>query len=77
MNSMPVKTQQQIVEKLAAKVNEVAQTGKSAVVLCSPHVRSVVRRMIEPALPSTAVLGLNEIVPDVHAEAVALVGMSG
>jgi flagellar biosynthesis protein FlhA len=76
-NTMPPRTQQQIVERIAAKVNEVAVLGKTAVVLCSPHIRAVVRRMIEGPLGSTAVLGLNEIVPEVNAEAVALVGVSG
>jgi flagellar biosynthesis protein FlhA len=76
-NTMPPRTQQQVVERIAAKVNEVAGMGKTAVVLCSPHIRAVVRRMIEGPLASTAVLGLNEIVPEVNAEAVALVGVSG
>jgi flagellar biosynthesis protein FlhA len=76
-NSMPPRTQQQIVEKVAAKVNEVAAMGKSAVVLASPHIRAVVRRMIEGPLASTAVLGLNEIVPEVNAEAVGLVSIGG
>jgi flagellar biosynthesis protein FlhA len=77
MNAMPPKTQQQVIEKIAAKVNEVASMGKTAVVLSSPHIRSVVRRMIEGAMPTTPVLGLNEVVSDVNAEAVALVGIQG
>jgi flagellar biosynthesis protein FlhA len=77
MNSMPPRTQQQIIERVAAKVNEVAQGGRNPVVLCSPHVRATVRRMIEAALPGTAVLGMNEIVTDVAAETVALVGAGG
>ena len=76
-NTMPPRTQQQVVERIAAKVNEVAGLGKTAVVLCSPHIRSAVRRMIEGPLASTPVLGLNEIVPEVNAEAVALVGVNG
>ncbi|MFT3788923.1 MAG: flagellar biosynthesis protein FlhA [Tepidisphaeraceae bacterium] len=76
-NTMPPRTQQQIVERLATKVNEVAQSGKSPVVLCSPHIRAAVRRLMEQALPGTAVLGINEIVPDIQAEAVGLVGING
>ena len=75
--TMPPRTQQQVIERIASKVNEVASMGKTAVLLCSPHVRSSVRRMIEGALASTPVLGLNEVVPDVNAEAVALVGVNG
>ncbi len=77
LNSMPAKTQQQIVQRIAEKVNEVATMGKTAVVLASPHVRGIVRKMIEAALPATPVVGLNEMVPEVNAEAVALVGING
>jgi flagellar biosynthesis protein FlhA len=77
LNSMPAKTQQQIVERIAEKVNEVAAMGKTAVVLASPHVRGIIRKMMESALPSTPVIGLNEMVPEVNAEAVALVGING
>ena len=56
-STMPPRTQQQVIERIAEKVNEVAALGKTAVVLCSPHIRSVVRRMIEGSLGSTAVLG--------------------
>jgi flagellar biosynthesis protein FlhA len=77
MNSMPPQTQQQVVKQIAEKCGELTQTGRSAVLLCSPQVRSVVRRMIEGSLPQLAVLGYNEIVPEVAVEAVALVGMNG
>jgi flagellar biosynthesis protein FlhA len=76
-NSMPPRTQSQILEKLASKVNEIAQAGKSPVILCSPHIRAAVRRLIEAALPGTAVLGINEVVADVNAEVVGLVGLNG
>ena len=46
--------------------------GHSPVVLCSPPVRSAVRRMLEPSLPNVAVLGYNEI-DSVQVESVAMV----
>src|SRR3954454_2169466 len=76
-NTMPPKTAQQIVKQIAARTAELTQTGRSGVVLCSPQVRSALRRMIEPSLPHTAVLAYNEIVPETAVEAVALVGMNG
>ena len=76
-NTMPPKTAQQIVQQIAGKTAELTQTGRQAVVLCSPQIRQVLRRMIETALPHTAVLAYNEIVPEVAVEAVALVGMNG
>ncbi len=74
---MPPGTQQTLIGFIAQKVNEAATTGKSAVLLTSPHIRSVVRRMIESALPGTAVLGVNEVVPGVGMDAVAVVGLKG
>ncbi|HZZ41633.1 MAG TPA: flagellar biosynthesis protein FlhA [Tepidisphaeraceae bacterium] len=76
-NTMPPQTSQQVVQQIAAKATELTQSGRSAVILCSPQIRSTLRRMIEGTLPHVAVLGYNEIVPQVQVEAVALVGMNG
>lgn len=76
-NTMPPQTAKQISNQIASKATELTQTGRSAVVLCSPQVRSAVRKMIEAALPQVAVLAYNEIVPEVTVEAVGLVGMNG
>jgi flagellar biosynthesis protein FlhA len=76
-NTMPPQTAQQIVQQIASKVTELTQTGRSAVVLCSPQIRSALRRMIENSLPHVAVLAYNEITSEVAVEAVALVGMNG
>jgi flagellar biosynthesis protein FlhA len=76
-NTMPPKTAQQIVQQIATKTGELTQTGRQAVVLCSPQIRQTLRRMIEPSLPHTAVLAYNEVVPDVAVEAVGLIGMNG
>jgi flagellar biosynthesis protein FlhA len=76
-NTMPPQTAQQIVQQIAAKTSELTQTGRSAVVLCNPNVRSTVRRMIEASLPQIAVLAYNEIVSEATVEAAALVGLNG
>jgi len=57
-------------------VTELTQTGRSAVLLCSPQIRSALRKMIESNLPQVAVLSFNEIVQGISVEAVALVGMN-
>jgi flagellar biosynthesis protein FlhA len=76
-NTLPPQTAQQIVKQVAEKANELTQTGRSAVVLCSPHIRSAQRRMIETSLTQVAVLGFNEIASEVAVEAVGLVGLNG
>ena len=76
-NTMSAQTSQQLVQQISKKVNELTQTGRTAALLCSPQVRSAVRRMIESALPQVAVLAYNEIVPEVTVEAVGLIGMNG
>ncbi len=76
-NTLPPATAQQIVGQLSAKAAELTGSGRSAVVLCDPRVRSAVRRMIEAGLPHVAVLAYNEVVPDVSVDAVGLVGMNG
>ena len=76
-NTMPPGTQQQIVKQLADKSQEQTQSGRNAVILCNPQVRSPLRRMIETSLPQVAVLAFNEVAPEVTVEAVGLVGMNG
>jgi flagellar biosynthesis protein FlhA len=76
-NTMSAQTTQQLVKQISTKVNELTQTGRTAVLLCSPQIRSAVRRMIEGALPQVAVLAYNEIVSDVAVEAIGLIGMNG
>jgi flagellar biosynthesis protein FlhA len=76
-NTMSAQTTQQLVKQIASKMNELTQTGRTAVLLCSPQIRSAVRRMIEGPLPQVAVLAYNEIISDVSVEAVGLIGMNG
>ncbi len=76
-NTMPPATSQQIVQQISGKVTELTQTGRSAVILCSPQVRAAVRKMVEATLPHVAVLAYNEVVPEVTGEAVGLVGLNG
>ena len=47
--------------------------GGQAVVLCSPRVRLILRRMIEPAMAHVPVLGYNEIVRGIDVQPIGLV----
>jgi flagellar biosynthesis protein FlhA len=76
-NTLPPQTAQALVQQIVARSGELTQAGRSAVLLCGPQIRSAIRRMIEGSAPQLAVLGYNEIVPEVTVEAVALVGMNG
>ena len=67
----------QVVQQIANKTTELTQTGRAAVILCSPQVRSALRRMIETSLPQVAVLAFNEIAQEVTVQAVGLVGLNG
>jgi flagellar biosynthesis protein FlhA len=75
-NTMPPHTAQAIVQRIAGKTRELTQTGRQAVILCSPAVRQALRRMIESSLPHVAVLAFNEVVPEVAVEAVAMIGVN-
>jgi flagellar biosynthesis protein FlhA len=75
-NRIPPQAAQQIVQRIGARAGELTQTGRTAVLLCSPQVRSSLRRMIESSLPHVAVLSFNEVVQGIAVEAVALVGMN-
>src|SRR5581483_11745172 len=61
-NTMPPQTSQAIVQQISSKTTELTQTGRSAVILCSPQIRGALRRMIEASLPHVAVLAYNEVV---------------
>jgi flagellar biosynthesis protein FlhA len=76
-NTMSPQMAQQVVKQITSKQTEITQTGRNAVVLCSPQIRSALRRMIETSLPQVAVLAFNEIAQEITVEAVGLVGMNG
>jgi flagellar biosynthesis protein FlhA len=76
-NTLPPKTAQQIVQRIADRMTELTNMGRPAVVLCAPLVRSAVRKMIEGSMPTVAVIAYNEISSGVSVEAVAMAGLSG
>jgi flagellar biosynthesis protein FlhA len=73
--TLPPAVQNRIVEAINAQINQAipASGGRAPVVLCSPQVRTWVRRLIEPAMPQVAVLAYNEIVRGVEVKSLGLV----
>jgi flagellar biosynthesis component FlhA len=74
---MSAQQQQKITRLVVDKLGELTAMGRPALIVCSPQIRAMVRRMIEPVVPQAAVLGINEIVSDVSLECVAMVGLNG
>ncbi|HMN42490.1 MAG TPA: flagellar biosynthesis protein FlhA [Phycisphaerales bacterium] len=72
--NMPARVAQQISQQILEALRAVTTAGHPPVVLASPQVRAVVRQLLEPHLPTVAVLGYNEAVAGVEIESMALVG---
>ena len=65
-NTMPPQTAQQIVQQIADKATELTQTGRSAVVLCSPQIRGVAAADDRGgACRTSRCWRYNEVVPEV------------
>ncbi|MFQ5807127.1 MAG: flagellar biosynthesis protein FlhA [Phycisphaerae bacterium] len=75
--AVPPEPQSELARKTKQQVERATASagGSSVVVLCSPQVRLWVRRLIEPLLRQTAVLGLNEIVRGIEVQAHGVVSL--
>lgn len=73
--TMPASGARLVAERVAAALRPVLSGGHSAVVIASPQVRAPVRQLVAPHLPGIAVLGYNEIVPEIEVESLGLVTM--
>jgi flagellar biosynthesis protein FlhA len=71
--NMPARIANALVRQVADALKPVTEAGHQPVVLASPQVRGVVRQIIEPHVPSAAILGYNEIIPEVDVESMSLV----
>lgn len=69
--AIPPDKQSQLATRAREQVESagIAGSGATPVILCSPPVRAWVRRIIEPILPQTPVLSLNEIVRGIDIQA--------
>jgi flagellar biosynthesis protein FlhA len=75
--TIPPDRQSELARKIKEQIERAAASagGRSVVVLCSPQVRGWVRRLCEPLLPQTAVLGLNEIIRGIAVQAHGVVSL--
>ena len=71
--TMPPQVANRITTAILGEANRLVQAGRHPVILASPQVRAQVRRLVEPHLPSAAVLGYNEISKGVEVESLGLV----
>jgi flagellar biosynthesis protein FlhA len=71
--NMPARVASGVANQILESLKLVSQAGHQPVVLASPQVRAVVRQLLEPHLPTVAVLGYNEAVSGVEIESLALV----
>lgn len=71
--SMPPGVSNQIAAALVAELQRLMALGHHPVVLASPPVRKSVRTLIEPHIPTAAVLGYNEVAQGVEVESVGVV----
>lgn len=53
-------------KQIGQEVSRMQRTGATPVCICSPNIRLALRRLVEAAYPSLAVLSFNEIMPDVE-----------
>ncbi len=70
--TIPPQVARELVKTIAEQLQRLVAGGHPPVVLCSPPVRSPVRRLVEAALPNVAVLGYNEI-DSVQVESISMV----
>jgi len=71
--SMPPAVANRITSAILSELAKLTQSGQHPVLLASPQVRGPVRRLVEPHLPSAAVLGYNEVSKGVEVESLGLV----
>lgn len=71
--TMPARVAGRVAEQIATSAKSLTSSGRGVVVLASPSVRAVVRQLVESVLPTAAVLGYNEVVPEIEVESMALV----
>ncbi|WP_449240449.1 flagellar biosynthesis protein FlhA [Desulfoscipio gibsoniae] len=79
MGSYPVlepRLARQVLDNIAKTIEKALGRGYSPVLLCSPRLRLPLRRFIVRQMPGTAVLSMNEIIPEIEIEAVGTVVLS-
>jgi flagellar biosynthesis protein FlhA len=71
--TMPARVAARISEAIVRQLAQVTAAGHQPLIIASPAVRAIVRQILEPSVPTVAVLGYNEIVPNIEVESLGLV----
>ncbi len=71
--TLPPGIAQQIISAVSKQLDKLTSTGAQPVVLCSPQIRLLLRRLLVPTLPSVVVLAYNEIVKGINIESLGMV----
>jgi flagellar biosynthesis protein FlhA len=64
-----------ILEAVGAQVKNIKTRGETPIVICSPTIRSQVKRLTETNYPDLVVLSYNEILPGVEIRSVGMIGL--
>ncbi len=75
--TLPPRTTKGIVAAIAAEVEKLVVAGHPPVVLCSPQIRSQVKRITDHAGHQFTVLSYNEIVTDIRVETTGVAALAG
>ncbi len=75
--TLPPKTAQKLVQRIAAEVRRLAALGHSAVILSAPQVRLQVKRLADSVQAGVAVLSFNEIARDAKVESHGMIAEEG
>ncbi len=71
--TLPPAMANQIVQAILKNLNSLLDVGAHPVILCSPQIRLLLRRLLSPHLANVVTLAYNEIVKGVNIESVAMV----
>ncbi|MEM8835394.1 MAG: flagellar biosynthesis protein FlhA [Planctomycetota bacterium] len=71
--AMPANVANLVTRQVGDTLRPILETGGQPVVITSPQVRAQVRQILEPSMPTIAVLSYNEIVSGVEVESMGLI----
>ncbi|HDH57436.1 MAG TPA: hypothetical protein ENF16_02390, partial [Bacteroidetes bacterium] len=63
----------QIYQQLNQFVQEMQSQGRVPILICSPTIRAIMRRLVEPVLPQLSVISYGELLVNVEVESMGMV----
>jgi flagellar biosynthesis protein FlhA len=67
------KKAQEILNNIVKEVERVINLGEHPIILCSPQIRSHLRKFTERQIPNLVVLSFNEVAPEIELESQGMV----